>query len=245
MITRKRRFLILSIFLIGFGTQGILQVGMDKNLVAQKEQTFMYLPDGNIFKHITLGFNVLAADIYWIRTVIYFGRFGSDADYPFQSSELVKSTPSRPDDKSWEDHKLDLLYNLLNLITDLDPYFYFPYEFGGLFLSMKNGEIERALEILNKGQKVYPDRYNIPFLKGFNYLFYLNDKQAALREFLQAIQLPDCPLFVVNLIRGISYNIPQKDLALEFLEGANEASTKKEVKEELEKIIEELKKNPV
>ena len=241
MILKYRRIVII-LLVLGFGLQGILQNVIDEDLSDRQDFEFMVLPDGKLLKFAALGFNSLAADIYWIKTVLYFGDRAVEDDYPFLNPDFDEQNYSAYNINEWE-NKMPLFNNLLHLVTDLDPHFYFPYEFGGLFLSMKNGEIDNALAILDKGRKIYPDKYNLPLLKGFNYLFYKNDNPAALNEFLQAVQLPDCPVFVTNLIRGISSNISKTDIALEFLNGALETTTKEEIKEELEKIIKELEEN--
>ncbi len=45
----------------------------------------LYLPDGKILRIVSLGFNSLLADIFWIKSVLYFGQHTLDHDNPFNN----------------------------------------------------------------------------------------------------------------------------------------------------------------
>ncbi len=68
------------------------------------------LPRAAIVRPLLLGFHPLAADVYWLRTIQYYGAHAeSDRQFPH-------------------------LYALVDFVTSLDPHFVDAYELGGLFL---------------------------------------------------------------------------------------------------------------
>src|SRR5262245_17220556 len=68
----------------------------------------LYLPSGQTIKKMSLGFSPLVADIYWIRTVQYFGRKLVDSDKPLSAAT--------------KDIDMPLLVPLLDIVTTLDPH---------------------------------------------------------------------------------------------------------------------------
>ena len=73
----------------------------------------LYLWSGEHVKRLVPGFESLAADVYWLRTVQYYGgqrRFATDK--PF-----------------------DLLRPLIDITTTLDPRLEIAYRYGAIFLS--------------------------------------------------------------------------------------------------------------
>jgi hypothetical protein len=74
----------------------------------------LWLQDADTVRKLSLGFDSLIADIYWIRAVVYFGR----------------QRLSERADKNY-----DLLFPYLDFVTTLDPRFTTAYRFGAIFLS--------------------------------------------------------------------------------------------------------------
>src|SRR5690242_3635408 len=75
-------------------------------------QDVLYIPSARALRAMSLGYDGLAADIYWTRAVQYFGR---------RHQSEAMSYP--------------LLAPLLQLTTDLDPHMIVAYQFGGTFLA--------------------------------------------------------------------------------------------------------------
>src|SRR5438105_762050 len=73
----------------------------------------LYLPQPEIIKRFSLGYQSLVADLYWLRTVQYYG--GKRRDVPQQ--------------------RYDLLEPLLRITTSLDSEMILAYRFGAIFLS--------------------------------------------------------------------------------------------------------------
>ncbi|HVG20566.1 MAG TPA: hypothetical protein VNI02_16070 [Blastocatellia bacterium] len=105
----------------------------------------LYL-SGAAVKKMSLGLESLAADIYWIRTVQYFGRKLLDKNRPVSSSAS-------------SDIRMDLLAPLLDIIVTLDPHYLSAYRFGAIFLPER--DLPAAIALLEKGIRENPDRWRL------------------------------------------------------------------------------------
>src|SRR5687768_11320098 len=85
------------------------------------DEEALYLSSGKTIKRMSLGLDALVADIYWIRTVQYFGGKVIDSGLPL-SSAVTK------------DLRMDLLAPLLDIVVTLDPQHLPAYRFGAIFL---------------------------------------------------------------------------------------------------------------
>src|SRR5438874_1624545 len=76
----------------------------------------LYLPSGKIVKSMSFGFDGLLADIYWLRSVQYFGR-------------QLLNDKQEVDWSQMSHMRYDLLYPLLDITTTLDPHYIAAYRF--------------------------------------------------------------------------------------------------------------------
>jgi len=241
----KRIMSVIILFMFSVSGMILFQGFTDKARMQRDKTELYYLPRGEYFKKAIPGFEELAADIYWIKTVVYFGSKARPKDSPVFSS-FVKDNENRTQDEIREfervSKELSNLYYFVDLVTDLDPYFFFPYTFGGLFLSMKAGEYDKAIQILEKGEKYFPDNWRLSYIKGFNYFLYKDDIEKALESFIEASKKPGCPLFVLNLSYSLMKRTGKEKLAIEFLTSLKDKKQETDWNKELDKMIDELKK---
>jgi len=127
-------------------------------------------------RRLSLGFDSLLADVYWIRAVQYYG-----------GTKLSKD----------EDKSFDLLYPLLDITTSLDPLFNIAYRFGAVLLSEAYpngaGRPDEAIALLEKGIERAPDRWEYPYDAGFVHYWWNDDYEAATEWFLKASRVPGAP----------------------------------------------------
>jgi hypothetical protein len=156
---------------------------------ADERETFLYVPSGTALKRMALGYDALLADVYWIRAVQYFGGQTLAA-----RAEL----------------KHDLLYPLLDITTTLDPYFNIAYRFGSVFVAEgapRPGRPDLAVQLLEKGSRVMPDRWQYPYDIAFIHYWWLRDYKGASAWFTKASRIPGSPEWMpglagVTLIKG-------------------------------------------
>jgi hypothetical protein len=150
----------------------------------------MYLRSPEAARRITLGYDALAADLYWIRAIQHYG-------------DTKLSTASG---KTYEQ-----LFPLLDLTTSLDPRFDVAYRFGAIFLSERPpggpGRPDLAIDLLRKGLNAQPERWQYAQDIGFVYYWWLNDYKQAAKWFMSAADIPGAPdwlkpLAAVTLAQG-------------------------------------------
>jgi len=157
-------------------------------------ERLLYLRSGQVADRLTLSFDALAADVYWIRTIQHYGR------------DLMAARRGRPRLDSYA-----LLQPLLDLTTTLDPHFNIAYRFGAIFLAMEPplgpGRADQAIALLEKGLAVSPDRWQYAYDIGFVHYFRTGDFDEAARWFRRASEMPGAPEWIapfvaVTLVEG-------------------------------------------
>ena len=152
----------------------------------------LYLPDAKYLKPILLGFDGVAADLFWIRTVQYFGtHLETDRRFP----QLAKA---------------------LDLTTSLDLHFLEPYRLGGLYLLYFARQPEAAVSLLEKGAAANPDRWELPHDLGRYYYLEARDYDLALRWWERAAKLPTRPEFLPRFVARLYAKTGHAEMAIEL-----------------------------
>jgi hypothetical protein len=155
-----------------------LQVGRDRAHPQNDigTQRVLYVRSPEALKRMALGFDALAADVYWIRAI---QQYGGD--------RLDRARARR----------YELLYPLLDITTSLDPYFNIAYRFGAIFLSEPYpggpGRPDQAVALLRKGIAVQPTRWQYYHDVAFVHYWALRDPIAAATWFRRAAEQPGAP----------------------------------------------------
>jgi len=160
------------------------QVGLEGRIVTPAvPSTVAWVQSPTLMRRLTLGFNTIWADVYWIRTVQYFG-----------GTRLAKNPQ-----KSYE-----RLYPLLDITTTLDPRFNIAYRLGAILLSEGSsngtGNTGQAIALLEKGMREMPEKWQYPLDAGFIVYWWGRDPAAAAQWFLKAESRPGAP----NWIRPVA-----------------------------------------
>jgi hypothetical protein len=159
-----------------------VQSRLDRSLDAlSAENPSLYLWTGRQVKRMVPGLEGLFADIYWLRTVQYFGgqkAFGGGK-------------------------RFELLYPLIDITVTLDPRLEIAYRYGAIFLSEPRpagaGEPERGISILEHGVAALPSNWRLRQDLGFLTYLFLNDPERAARILSEAADLPGAPVWLRSL----------------------------------------------
>jgi rRNA processing protein Gar1 len=138
----------LAILIIVFGLVALLplQRWIDGSTSRKAEaEEVLYLDSGQAIKRMSVGLDALISEIYWIRTVQYFGRKVLEAD-----SSFVGNT---------KDIYMPLLAPYLEITTTLDVHHRQAYRFGAIFLPER--DVPAAIALLEKGFKHNPSQWRI------------------------------------------------------------------------------------
>src|SRR5215217_4904653 len=113
----------------------------------------LYL-DGKTARRISLSFNGLAADWYWMRSLQYVGRkiINHPEDVPLDNLSQLN---------------MKLLAPLLDTATTLDPEFLDPYEYAAIVLP--SVDVQQAIRITQKGIDANPNAWRLHQHLGYIY----------------------------------------------------------------------------
>jgi hypothetical protein len=141
----------------------------------QAQEEVLYLWSGQHVRRLVPGLEDIFADIYWLRTVQYYGgqrRFA-------------------------EGKRFDLLGPLVDITTALDPAYAIAYRYGAIFLAEQPpngaGQPEKAVELLKRGSLANPSSWQLHQDWGFFVYFFLGDAAEASRILDEAAHLPGAP----------------------------------------------------
>ncbi|MEO8077242.1 MAG: hypothetical protein ABI818_13005 [Acidobacteriota bacterium] len=185
MTASRRDWLVLSLGMMALIAAIGLQVDRDRRFPrsAQESDQVLYVRSGAALKRLTLGFNGIAADVYWIRALQHYG-----------GDRLIKIPGAV---------RYQLLYPLLDITTTLDPHFNIAYRFGAIFLSEGYpggpGRPDRAIELLRKGLVAMPHKWQYYHDIGFVYYWHLRDYKASAEWFQRAEAQPGAPSWLKPL----------------------------------------------
>jgi hypothetical protein len=152
---------------------------------------------GAAVQRVSGPFKALAADLYWVRAIQYFGG----AKRRLAADPLDPSPP--PLLASADSDAYRLLYPMLDITTTLDPRFNIAYRFGAVFLAEAYpggpGRPDLAIALLQKGLRARPDKWEYMEDIGFVHYWYLHDYKAAAGAFDQASKVPGAPWWLKSL----------------------------------------------
>jgi hypothetical protein len=165
-----------------------MQIARDRLYPNRERETerILYVRSGDTARRLTLDFDALAADVYWIRAIQHYG-----------GDRLVAARA----------RKYELLYPLLDLTTTLDPYFTIAYRFGAIFLSEPApggpGRPDQAIRLLQKGLVAQPQKWQYFHDIAFVHYWHLRDFKTAAEWFQRAADQPDSPNWLKPLAAGM------------------------------------------
>jgi tetratricopeptide (TPR) repeat protein len=181
MHTKLALMLIVVCFAILYPLQKVIEANHPPQETVEK---VLFLSSPNTIKQLSFGFDGGLADLYWLRSVQYYGRQLLDQNNQLDYSRQI-------------DYKL--LYPLLDITTTLDPQYIQAYRFGALFLP--DHDFVLALKILSKGIKNNPDNWRL--YQSLGTLYWQNrDYQHASEAFLKGAELPNAPSWL-KIIGGV------------------------------------------
>ncbi len=177
-----RTWVLFALLIIPAGLIRPVQDRIESHLSEAPDADLLYFNTPATVKRLSLGYESLVADSYWIRVIQYYGR-----------RDLADKRPVRYKN----------LASLLDIATTLDPDLIDAYRAGTTFLSEPDpigaGQPAAALQLLDKGMAAHPNEWRLGFDKGFVYFTYLKDAKKAGHVWLAASQIPEAPRWMEAL----------------------------------------------
>ena len=179
--------------------------------------------NGKTARRISLGFNGLAADWYWMRSLQYVGRkVINDNDVPIDNLGLLN---------------LKLLAPLLDTATTLDPEFLDPYEYAAIVLPAIN--VNDAIRITQKGIDANPNAWRLYHHLGYIY-WQQRDFQAASEIYGRGAQISGAPPWMEAMKAKMAADGGSRDTAREIYTRMYEQSADEKVRDMARKRLLQL-----
>jgi len=158
-----------------------VQRRIEERLAGRAQREVLYLWSGEHIRRFSPGFENVMADVYWLRTVQYFGE------------QRVFAT----------DKRFDLLAPLVNVTTDIDPRLEIAYRYGATFLAEPwptgAGHPEAGIALLRRGIARNPTNWRLRQELGLFYVFFLDDPAQASKVLLEGAAIPGAPAILKSL----------------------------------------------
>jgi tetratricopeptide (TPR) repeat protein len=204
----------------------LLSVWIDRNkprVQAAVEDESLYL-NGTIARRLSLAFNGLAADWYWMRSLQYVGR------------KII----SAPEDAVLDDLgqlNLKLLPKLLDNATTLDPQFFEPYEYAALVLP--SVDVHEAIRLTTKGIAANPNTWRLYQHLGYIY-WQQHDYQTASEIYARGAKIQGAPPWMEAMSARMAAEGGSRGVAREIYSRMYEQTADDKVKDMVRKRLLQL-----
>ena len=146
----------------------------------QIQEGLQFVPEKTVIDFLALDHRGFAADLMFIKVLLHSGSLSWKPDR-FQFNN------------EWS-------YQMIDLVTQLDPKYYNAYLFSGMALVHSHEDIFRSNTIIKKGMKVFADSWELPFWIGLNAYLYLENDALASEYLWLAAHKPDAPFSFLSLL---------------------------------------------
>ncbi len=175
----RRELLLLVVIALGLASSAALSRWLETRRatsapVAEREELYL---KSDAVRRMSLGFNGLIADWYWMRSLQYVGHKVHDYQHDIQLDDLSPVG-------------LTMLAPLLDSATTLDPQFIPVYEYGAVVLPAL--DVEAAIKLVRKGIAANPQAWRLYHHLG--YIYWQQDRfQEAAESYRQGAQIAGAP----------------------------------------------------
>ncbi|RMH21360.1 MAG: hypothetical protein D6698_02915 [Gammaproteobacteria bacterium] len=169
-----------------------------------------------LINDLSLGYRNLLSQLYWIKTIAYFGEHLDKADFHF-------------------------LAQLLDTVTSLNPKAEHAYYMAAVVLPWHTSSTKYSAHLLDRAMLAMPLDWRWPYYQGFNAYWFDKNLEAAQRLLKKAASLPGAPVIVAHIAARIHSGTSQLDTALSFLVDLARRKQDKAIRKALESQIEQIR----
>ena len=223
----KKNALLISAIVVGLAAVTLLSRTIDARRAdnsAQRADEPLYV-SAPTAKRLSLAFNGLAADWYWMRSLQYVG--GKIVNYE-------DTHEGRVDFDGLGSLNLQLLPQLLQVSTALDPQFMAPYEYGAMILPELDSA--HAIALLDYGIEQNPSAWRLYHHLGYIY-WQRKDYIKASDVYAVGAKLPDAPAWMAAMSARLKGEGGSRDSAREMYRHLYETTTDEAIKAMVSKQV--------
>ncbi len=175
-------------------------------------------------RRISLGFNGLAADWYWMRSLQYVGKKIGNYEGDIRLDDLTNLN-------------LKLLVPLLETATTLDPEFIEPYEYAAVVLQAI--DVQQAIRLTEKGVNANPNAWRLYHHLGYIY-WRQGQYQLASETYGRGAQIPGAPAWMEAMKAKLLSEGGSRSTAREIYTRMYEQSSDEQVRDMAKKHLLQL-----
>lgn len=223
----KRDYILILTIVVGLSAAALTTRWNDvhhRDLDTQFAEEPLYL-NGPVMKRLTLTFNGVAADWYWMKSLQYVGRKIINYEDKHDGNLDLGDLSSLD---------LRLLPSLLRMSTTLDPQFLEPYYFGAVILPDLNPD--EAISLLNSGIAANPNKWRLYQHLGYIY-WQRRDYERASDAYAAGARIPGVPSWMLAMSARMKAEGGAHQAAREMYLHLSEASDDVNVKQMVEKQL--------
>ena len=216
----KKNALLVSTIVVGLVAVTLLSRTIDArraNDFAQSVDEPLYV-SAPTARRLSLAFNGLASDWYWMRSLQYVG--GKIVNYE-------DTHEGRVDFGNLGSLNLELLPQLLQVSTALDPQFMAPYEYGAMILPELDSA--HAIALLDYGIQQNPSAWRLYHHLGYIY-WQRKEYHQASDVYAAGAKLPDAPAWMAAMSARLKGEGGSRDSAREMYRHLYETTTDEAIK---------------
>jgi hypothetical protein len=212
---RKRGWLRVALLVAAIATTGAAHSQFDTTSRARSGQ--LRVPSPEYARLWSLGFDAAVADYYWLRAI---GVVGTATGAVEERGEL--------------------LADLIDVVTEVDPWVDHPYRFAAVWLTRDREMVERGNRLLERGISYHPLDWRNRYHLAFNHFFYLDEQLRAADVLEGAIDLKGAPDYLAPLVARLRSKLGGLQVAAAFLVQMIESTEDEYKKAEYLKALDEI-----
>jgi len=189
----------------------------EQNKKVQQSGEFSYVLPSPLLKIASLEFDGLASDYLFLKALTFYG------------STFERKERPRVKEGEW-----DLINDLLEASTDLDPYFFDPYYFASANLTWEADRPKETILLLAKGSYYRDWDWTIPYYMGFTEFYFLKNNRRASEFLMEASKRQDAPPFLGTLAVRLAVKGERTKIAIDFIRDTLEKTKDLRTRKELE-----------
>lgn len=223
---KKNALLVLAI-VIGLATVTVLSRAIDSRRTANNKQFAdepLYV-NGPTARRLSLSFNGLVADWYWMRSLQYIG--GKILTYEAEHE-------GRLDFGRLSSLNIELLPQLLQVSTALDPQFMAPYEYGAMLLPEIDSN--QAIALLEYGISQNPSTWRLYHHLGYIY-WQRKDYSKASEIYGVGAKQPGAPAWMAAMSARMKAEGGSRAIARDMYQHLYDSSSDQAIKQMVEKQL--------
>ena len=205
---------VLAVLVLAAGVDRI-HAEIPSTLKSAKGEAFV--PQPQLAKFASLGFDTLASDYYWLQAI-----------------QLVGGAVDDPAEHGYT------IGRLIDVVTELNPHVGHPYRFAAIWMTHDEDDVRFANELMVRGIEHHPDDWRNHFYKGFNHFYYLMEFPEAADELEAASELPGSPAYLRRLVPRLRSQTEGLEVAYAMLVELHRNAPGPEARAEYEKALDEV-----